>query len=585
MENERFFKRIFKGLAVWLLLVGVTFFGIISCSTENTPVYTLTASVTPAEAGTVSPNQGEFEEGEQVQVTASANEHWVFTGWGGDHSGSSNPATVMMDSDKSLNALFEKKQYELTVNIEGVGEVEERLMNAKSTDYPAESVVELTAVPAGGWEFIEWEGALSGDENPSDVTITSATEVTAIFEEVVHVTVEGEGNVEVEYIDDESEKKKGAARRVRLTATPQDGWKFVSWEGDLTGSENPIETTFDDDMVVDAVFISDEGKWVVVEPFTNKNITSIFFINDQKGWVTTIPDEINHIGGSIYHTNDGGESWTQQLKGDPFKEFFYDIEFADENNGWAIMQSYHYELINPDTDWHWYGAIMHTSDGGQTWNQQHFIERGIPFDLHVIDSNTAWVVGGDDINLPGPYNGIVLNTSNGGQSWDETSLPEIPDLEYAVILYNVEFAGNNIGWISDGLNGFKTTNGGNSWSSTSQSFSMDFVDNLYGFGLKDNGIYRTANQGDVWSKRGTVSEFIYAFDFVNSELGWIVTENGDILQTTDGAQTWELQNAYENGTMVDIPNGSIYNIHFGNSQSGWAGGESGYVLRYVPVGN
>src|SRR6056297_1481385 len=143
-------------LPAWIIILGTSLIALSSCSTENTPVYSLTTDVSPAEAGSVSPDQGEFDEGTEVQVNASANEHWVFTGWGGDYSGSNNPATVMMDDDKSLSALFEKKEYALTVTIEGEGEVEERLVNAKSTDYPAESVVELTAVPAGGWEFIGW---------------------------------------------------------------------------------------------------------------------------------------------------------------------------------------------------------------------------------------------------------------------------------------------------------------------------------------------------------------------------------------------------------------------------------------------
>lgn len=564
-----------------IILVGLVWFGSVACSTDNKPVYNLTTNVSPAEAGSVSPDQGEYDKGTEVQVSASANEHWVFTGWGGDHSGTSNPATIMMDDDKSVSALFEKKEYALTVTIEGEGEVEERLVNAKSTDYPAESVVELTAVPAGGWEFVGWSESLSGQENPETVTINSPVSVTAMFEEVVNVTVEGEGDVQVEYIDEETGKRKAASRRVRLTATPQDGWKFVSWEGDLTGSDNPIETTFDEEMTVDAVFVSDDGKWVVEESFTNKNITSIFFLNENKGWVTTIPDEFAFIGGSIYHTNDGGETWSEQQRGDPYKEFYWDVKFIDENTGWAIMQSYHSELLDIDVDWYHYGVILHTSNGGATWEEQHFIEAGIPWGLEVIDSNNIWVVGSGDSNIP-ESNGFVLHSSDGGQSWNEHEISQVDEFRS---FSSVNFVNGSTGWMTAYPENYKTTNGGNSWSTTSQSYgSLDFVDNMNGFGLQGNGIYRTTNRGDSWNQQSTVPGNIYASDFVNSELGWIVTENGDILQTTDGAQTWETQNVYENETLVDIPNSSVYNIHFGNSQSGWAGGQGGYLLRYEPSG-
>lgn len=174
-----------------MVIIGISLASILSCTTESTPVYTLTTIISPSEAGNISPAQGKFEKGEQVQVTASAKEHWVFTGWGGDYSGTSNSATIKMDNDKSLTALFEKKEYALTINIEGEGEVEETLVNVKAADYPAKSVVQLTAIPAGGWEFTGWSGALSGEENPATVTVTSSISVTAVFEEVVHVTVEG----------------------------------------------------------------------------------------------------------------------------------------------------------------------------------------------------------------------------------------------------------------------------------------------------------------------------------------------------------------------------------------------------------
>src|SRR5690625_270900 len=47
-----------------------------NCSTENTPIYTLTTNVNPSEAGSVSPSTGEYDEGTEVELTATPNEHW-----------------------------------------------------------------------------------------------------------------------------------------------------------------------------------------------------------------------------------------------------------------------------------------------------------------------------------------------------------------------------------------------------------------------------------------------------------------------------------------------------------------------------
>ncbi|MDZ7806165.1 MAG: hypothetical protein U5K71_03515 [Gracilimonas sp.] len=41
--------------------------------------------------------------------------------WQGDHSGTSSTASITMNSDKNITAIFEKKQYALTVNTDGQG--------------------------------------------------------------------------------------------------------------------------------------------------------------------------------------------------------------------------------------------------------------------------------------------------------------------------------------------------------------------------------------------------------------------------------------------------------------------------------
>ncbi|NBC66009.1 MAG: hypothetical protein GVY07_10190 [Bacteroidetes bacterium] len=114
MKNRKNSSSIIQLLAI--IMIGMVF---ISCSTNTKSSYSLTTNVIPSEAGSISPSEGDFDEGEQVQITATANEHWVFTDWGGDYSGTTNPATILMDNDKSISALFEKKEYSLTIIIEG----------------------------------------------------------------------------------------------------------------------------------------------------------------------------------------------------------------------------------------------------------------------------------------------------------------------------------------------------------------------------------------------------------------------------------------------------------------------------------
>lgn len=162
-----------------LLLLSLLF---ISCGTESTPTYILDVDVSPVEGGSVSPSVGQFDEGEQVSLTPTANENWIFEKWTGDVNSTSSSLTVTMDSDKSVIANFVKMEYPLNIEVEGNGEVTEQIIPQKSTDYDHGTVVELTPEPADGYEFVEWSGDLSGNEAPERIKIDGAKNVTATFE-------------------------------------------------------------------------------------------------------------------------------------------------------------------------------------------------------------------------------------------------------------------------------------------------------------------------------------------------------------------------------------------------------------------
>jgi uncharacterized repeat protein (TIGR02543 family) len=88
----------------------------------DSPTYTLTLACQPIHGGnvTISPpgeSAGTDEPGENVpfsthdtgasiQLTAIPSEGYVFSGWGGDLGGSTNPIATIMDSDKSVTASF-----------------------------------------------------------------------------------------------------------------------------------------------------------------------------------------------------------------------------------------------------------------------------------------------------------------------------------------------------------------------------------------------------------------------------------------------------------------------------------------------
>ena len=106
--------------------------------------------------------------------------------------------------------------------------------------YPSNSVVTVTALPAPGWQFLRWEGAAEGDNNPTLVTMTNHIGVRAIFGGVPTFTVVGSGHSVT--TPEGSVLEYGA--RVRYTAYPAAGNYFVRWGNAVTGTNNPVSFVF-----------------------------------------------------------------------------------------------------------------------------------------------------------------------------------------------------------------------------------------------------------------------------------------------------------------------------------------------------
>lgn len=225
-----------------------------SCSTESTPVYQLSTAVEPTEAGTVSQDATEAEEGESITITATANEHWLFNGWQGDLAGSQNPASVLMDRDKRITALFIKRDYPLSINIEGSGEVQEEIAPARTTEYQHGTFVQLTAQPDDGWIFFEWGGDMSEDENPKIIEIDGGKQVNVVFksiDELLTTDVVGGGSLQ---INQQSFEDNPSRRQLTITATPDENWEFGSWSGDANSNEAELVVELAGPVAITATF-------------------------------------------------------------------------------------------------------------------------------------------------------------------------------------------------------------------------------------------------------------------------------------------------------------------------------------------
>jgi uncharacterized repeat protein (TIGR02543 family) len=182
-----------KNLAV-IILVGII--AIILAVTLATPTltHTLSVSVNPPQAGSVSPSGGEYESGVQVTLTASAANGHAFDYWSGSAAGTAPTAptvTLTMDSDKSLTANFEAittVKHNLTISINGQGTINP---SEGSYEYSSGTQVTINVSAISGWDFDHWSGDATGSSPTIVITMDSDKNVTAYFED--ETTISGGG--------------------------------------------------------------------------------------------------------------------------------------------------------------------------------------------------------------------------------------------------------------------------------------------------------------------------------------------------------------------------------------------------------
>jgi uncharacterized repeat protein (TIGR02543 family) len=140
--------------------------------------YSLSVTIDGSGSVTKNPSLATYAYGTVVQLTAIANTGWTFSSWSGNLSGSTNPKSITMNGNKSVTAHFTQNQYTLTITIDGSGSVTK---NPNQATYSYGQVVTVTAVPGTGWMFSSWTGDLTGNQNPTTITMNGNRAVTAHF--------------------------------------------------------------------------------------------------------------------------------------------------------------------------------------------------------------------------------------------------------------------------------------------------------------------------------------------------------------------------------------------------------------------
>ena len=199
------------------------------------PVYNLQTSVIGSGTIIANPAGGPYASNSVVTLTANAAAHWAFDHWAGDATGSQNPLSLTMNGPRSVQAVFIKTAYPLTVSTPGGGSVTVNgLVISPATYYPIGSTVTLAAVASSGWSFLGWQGDASGTNSPLSVTMNQTNNIQAIFGTVVPTNAVGGGSIVLSLPN-----PIPFGTTLTASAVPDTGKYLVTWSGAASGTTTP----------------------------------------------------------------------------------------------------------------------------------------------------------------------------------------------------------------------------------------------------------------------------------------------------------------------------------------------------------
>lgn len=223
----------------------------------------------------------------------------------------------------------------------------------------------------------------------------------------------------------------------------------------------------------------------------------------------------------------------------------FSVSFGSAKHGWAVGR---------------WGSVLHTADGGKTWEKQN---SGVNYTLSsvsFVDEKTGWAVGD---------RGTIIHTADGGKTWEKQKSP------VAYFLMGASFVTKEKGWIvTERTNILHTEDGGKTWAVQfkDQDFilkSVSFCDERNGWAVGEYGfVYHTADGGTTWKHQagefgisdetGEVVGGNYLFDIVavNPNTAWVVGIDGYVANTTDAGKTWRKQ-------MTGVPKTHLFGVSVG----------------------
>ncbi len=280
------------------------------------------------------------------------------------------------------------------------------------------------------------------------------------------------------------------------------------------------------------------------------SLESLHFTSPLSGWAAL-------DGGIIARTIDGGVSWQRDTL----------------ESGWWAFKRVYVDAEGMGVAVGWRGIIYTTNDSGASWAK---VTRGVFDDfsgLCLISQEEGWV---------GSLAGLLMHTTDGGSTWDI-------DRSHFPAIWDICFVSRARGWAVGDAGIMRTTNGGSTWRVSTPPpettpMSVSFIDSVTGWIAGQSALLKTSDGGFTWEKKGDSTWWgITKVQFLNKNLGYVLTMSSggavdsSIHRTTDGGETWS---TFSIGTSPSF----FQDFYFATPRTGWVAGELESIWKTTDSG-